>query len=456
MSIGFEILIIAFLILANGIFAVSEMAVITARKSRLQDWVRKGNARAKVALELAQTPGRFLSSVQIGISLIGILTGAFAGRSLAEWMADYLRSLPFIGAYRQEIGLGLVVVIITFFSLIIGELVPKRLAVRHPETIATWVALPLRWFARASLPIVHLLSVSTDVICRLFGKARTQEPPVTEEEIKTLVQQGTEAGVFEEEAEDMVEAVLRLGDKTARSMMTPRTQIAWLDLESDMEEIRNKISNSGRSRFPVAAGSLDKVTGVVQAKDLLALSLAGQAIDLKSLMRQPLFVPRTITALELLDSFKKTNEHIALVVDEYGGIEGLLTHHDILEAIAGDIPIGEKPSDPKAAPRHDGSWLLDGMLSIDDFKEIFHVETLPGEKRDAYQTLGGFVFTQMGRVPSVAESFEWHGLRFEIVDMDGKRIDKVLVTAQDQTISEDSTQSPSTALDRSGAERQSD
>jgi len=431
MSIGFEIIIIGLLIFANGIFAMSEMAVITARKSRLQDWVRKGNFRAKVALELAQTPNRFLPSVQIGITSIGILAGVFAGRGAAEWMAEYLHPLPLVGVYHRQIGLGLVVFIITYFSLVIGELVPKRLAMRNPETIASWVALPLRWFARLSAPMVHLLSISTDLVCRMFGKAPSREPPVTEEEITTLVQQGAEAGVFEEKAEDMVEAVLRLGGKSARSLMTPRTQIAWLDLESDMEQIRKKISDSGRSRFPVAAGSLDKVTGIVQAKDLLALALANQPIDLNALMQQPLFVPRTISVLELLESFKKTNKHIALVVDEYGGIEGLLTHHDILEAIAGDIPIGETPIDPKAVRRYDGSWLLDGMLSVDEFKEIFQVDTLPGEKRDAYQTLGGFVFTQMGRVPSVAESFEWRGLRFEIVDMDGKRIDKVLVMSQE-------------------------
>ncbi|MBM4297861.1 MAG: HlyC/CorC family transporter, partial [Deltaproteobacteria bacterium] len=389
MSIGLEILIIALLIFGNGIFAMSEMAVITARKSRLQDWAKKGSARAQVALELAQTPNRFLSSVQIGITLIGILAGVFAGRGAAALMAEYLRTLPFIGPYHEQVGLALVVLIITFFSLVVGELVPKRLALRHPETIATWVALPLRWFTRLSAPMVYLLSFSTDMVARLFGRARSDEPPVTEEEIKTLVQQGAEAGVFEEEAEDMVEAVLRLGDKTARALMTPRTQLAWLDLESDLAEIHKKITASGRSRFPVAAGSLDNVTGIVQSKDLLAASLAGKPVDLKSLTRPALFVPRTISALELLDTFKKTNQHIALVVDEYGGIEGLLTHHDILEAIAGDIPIGERPSDPKIVKRKDGSWLLDGMLSVEEFKEIFNIETLPGEKRDAYQTLGG-------------------------------------------------------------------
>lgn len=427
MSIGTEILIIAFLIIANGVFAMSEMAVVTSRKSRLEDWVKKGNSRAKMALELAHSPNRFLSSVQIGITLVGILAGAFAGRSAAEWMAELVQPLPVVGIYNREIGLGLVVLVITYFSLVIGELVPKRLAMRHPEAIASWLAVPLSVFSKISAPMVHLLSFSTDVVCRLFGRPQGAEPPVTEEEIKNLVQQGAEAGVFEEEAEDMVEAVLRLGDKTARALMTPRTQIAWLDLESDQAEIQKRISESGRSRFPVAAGGLDQVAGIVQAKDLLAQLLTGKPLDLTSLMQQPLFVPRTISALELLESFKKTNKHIALVVDEYGGIEGLLTHHDILEAIAGDIPIGERPSDPKAVQRHDGSWLLDGMLSVDEFKEIFNIETLPGEKRDAYQTLGGFVFTQMGRVPAVAESFEWRGLYFEIVDMDGKRIDKVMV-----------------------------
>ncbi len=210
--------------------------------------------------------------------------------------------------------------------------------------------------------------------------------------------------------------------------MTPRTQIAWLDLEDNPARSREKIIASGHSCFPVATGSLDKVHGVVLAKDLLAASLAGRAFDLKSSMQQPLFVPRTVTALEVLESFKQLGQHIALVVDEYGGIEGLLTPHDILEAIAGDIPFDGKPTDPKAVQRQDGSWLLDGMLSVDEFKEIFQLESLPGEKRDAYQTLGGFVFTRMGRIPAVSDFFDWNGLRIEVVDMDGKRIDKVMVT----------------------------
>lgn len=427
-GIAVEVLIIALLVAANAFFAMAELAVISARKSRLQEWVKMENRRAMAALDLAVTPNKFLSTMQIGITAAGILIGAIAGRNLAQAAAACVERLPLIAPYHEEAGLALVVLTITFAVLVLGELAPKRLARRHPETIATFISLPLLWLTKLSSPVLYVLNFSTDAICRLFGKPAGDEPPVTEEEIKILVRQGTKAGVFEEVEQDMVEAVLQLGDKTARSLMTPRTQIAWLDLEDSADRVREKILSSGHSCFPVATGSLDNMDGVVAAKDLLSSSIAGHVLDLKSLMQQPLFVPRTVSALEVLESFKKSGQHIALVVDEYGGIEGLLTHHDILEAIAGDIPFDGKPTDPKAIQRHDGSWLLDGMLSVDEFKEIFHVQSLPGEKRDAYQTLGGFIFTRMERVPSVSETFEWNGLRFEIVDMDGKRIDKVLVS----------------------------
>ena len=440
-EIGMDVLIISLLILANGVFALSEMAVVTARKSRLQEWASKGNTKAKAALELVNTPNRLLLAVQIGITLVGILAGTFGTRTFAEPLSATIASITAIEPYSRPIALGLVVLGITYLVLVMGELVPKRLAMHYSDGIATVLAFPLRWFSRILSPLVYLLTISTDVVCRLFGKTQAQAPSVTEEEIKTLVQQGTAAGVFEESEQDMVEAVLRLGDKTAHSLITPRTKIAWIDLGDSVEQIREKILQSGHSRFPVATETLDNVTGIVQAKDLLAMSLAGKPLDLKVLMQQPLFVPRTISVLALLESFKKSGNHIALVVDEYGGIEGLLTHHDILEAIAGDIPFGATPNDPKAVQRHDGSWLLDGMLSVDEFKEIFHLENLPGEKKDAYQTLGGFIFTQMGRVPTVAESFEWNDLRFEVVDMDGKRIDKVLVAAVQKKATESAVKS---------------
>jgi len=438
-EIGGEIVVIFLLIVANGVFAMSEMAVVTARKSRLQDWANKGDARAGAALELASTPNRFLSAVQIGITLIGILAGAFGGRTVAERMAEYLSTIPGLEPYSQTIALSVVVVTITYFTLVMGELVPKRLALRHPERIAALIAGPMGIVSKIAAPIVHLLSLSTDTVFNLFGRHNVQEPPVTEEEIRTLVQKGTEAGVFEESEQDLVEAVFSLGDRSARSLMTPRTQIVWLHLDNPVDTIIAKVIESKYSRFPVSSGNLDQVSGVIHAKDILAQKAVGRAMDLKALMQDPLFVPRSVSALHVLELFKQTGNHIAFVVDEYGGTEGLLTHHDILEAIAGEIAIGEKHGEPKAVQRHDGSWLLDGMLAVEEFKEIFHLEDLPGEKRDAYQTLGGFLFNQFGRVPAVSECFVWNNLRFEIVDMDGKRIDKALVMPAPQPAMESSS-----------------
>ena len=428
-TIAFEVIVIFLLLVANGIFAMSEIAVVTARKSRLQELANNGKARARAALELANAPNPFLSSVQIGITLVGILAGAFGGGALTEWIAAQLNTIPVISAYSRSIALGIVVLGITYFSVIIGELVPKRLALGHPETIAMLMAPPMRLLLKVCAPVVHLLSFSTDLVFRLFGKKLDEQTSVTEEEVRTLVRQGTAAGVFEELEQDMVEAVFQLGDKSARALMTPRTQIVWLDVNDAVERIRAKLSDSGHSRFPVCTGSLDNVVGVVQAKDLLASVLSDKTVNPQASMQQPAFVPRGMPALQVLDHIKQSGSHIVLVVDEYGGIEGLLTHHDILEAIAGDMPLGKTPPEPKAVQRKDGSWLLDGMLSIDEFKEIFHLDSLPGEKKDTFQTLGGFIFTQMGRVPSASEQFEWNGLRFEVVDMDGKRIDKVLVSS---------------------------
>lgn len=423
---GEQLLVIFFLILATGFLAMARTALVAARKARLQEWISRGNRRAKLALELTGEPNRALTVLQVSIGFLVIVSGVLAGRSLVPWLFNGL--FDGSGGSVEMISLGIVAVVLTCFSLILGELLPRRIASVYPETVAVLMARPLQLLTRSAWPIARFLELCTDALSRLLGRETVSAPPITEEAIKSLVQQGTEAGVFEESEQDMLNAVLQLGDKRARSLMTPRTQIAWLDRDDNIERIRQKIIASGHSCFPVAARSLDKVDGVVHSKDLLAHSLEGRGLNLQASMHQPLFVPRTITALEVLELFKTSGQHIALVVDEYGGIEGLLTHHDILEAIAGDIPFDAQPHDPKAVRRHDGSWLLDGMLSIDEFKEIFHIEALPGEKRDAYQTLGGFVFTKMGRIPSLSDSFEWNGVRFEVVDMDGKRIDKVLVS----------------------------
>ncbi len=428
-SIVFEISLIFLLLLANGIFAMSEIAVVTARKSRLQELANKGVIRARAALDLATNPNRFLSTVQIGITLVGILAGAFGGGALTAWLAAQLQHVHVIAPYSRSIALGIVVVAITYFSVVIGELVPKRLALSHPESIAMFMAPVMRLILTICSPIVDLFTYSTDLVFRLFGKRLHEQSLVTEEEITTLLRQGTQAGVFEATEQEMVEAVFELGDKSARGLMTPRTQIIWLDVNDTVQRLCEKLSGSGHSRFPVCNGSLDNVVGIAQTKDLLSAYLCSESFDLKATMQPADFVPRSMAALQVLDHIKNSGSHIVLVVDEYGGIEGLLTHHDLLEAIAGDMPLGTK-SEAKAVQRKDGSWLLDGMLAIDEFKELFQIETLPGEKRDSFQTLGGFLFTQMGRVPSVSETFEWNGLRFEIVDMDGKRIDKVLVSSR--------------------------
>lgn len=429
-TIAFEIFAIFLLLIANGIFAMSEIAVVTARKSRLQELAEKGISSARQALDLANHPNRFLSTVQIGITLVGILAGAFGGGAITEWLAAQLKAIPSVAPYSRTLALTGVVMCITYFSVILGELVPKRLALGHPESIAIFMAPPMRLLLRVCGPIVHLFSFSTDLVFRLFGKRFDEQTLVTEEEITNLLRQGTEAGVFEETEQEMVEAVFDLGDKSARGLMTPRNQIIWLEVNDSVDRLHAKLSNCGHSRFPVCENGLDNVVGIVQAKDLLTNFLSGKNIDVKAVMQPCEFVPRSLTAWQVLDHIKQSGSHIVLVVDEYGGIEGLLTHHDILEAIAGDMPLGTTSTQPNAVQRKDGSWLLEGMMSIDEFKELFHIEVLPGEKKDSFQTLGGFLFTHMGRVPSLAETFEWNGLRFEIADMDGKRIDKVLVSSK--------------------------
>lgn len=428
MSAISELFIVILLLIANGVFAMSEIAVVSARKARLQQWANEGNIRARTALELANAPNRFLSTVQIGITLIGILAGAFGGATIATKLAVVLDALPFLAPYGRALALGFVVLSITYLSLIIGELVPKRLALSSPERIAVAVAPLMRALSGLASPVVRLLSLSTDAVLRLLGVRPSAEPPVTEEEIRLLLQQGAQAGMFEAAEQAMVERVFRLGDRRVAAVMTPRTEIVWLDCHACLDDIQRTVTESVHSRFLVAQGTLDNVLGVVHAKDLLARALAGQPIDLAALARQPLYVPESMRALQVLELFKQSGTHIALAVDEYGGVQGLVTPSNILEAIVGDIPSAGELGEPQAVQREDGSWLLDGMLAVDEFKELFHLSALPDEEQGVYQTLAGFVIMQLGRIPAVADRFEWEGLRFEVVDMDANRIDKVLVT----------------------------
>ncbi|MCC5609163.1 hemolysin family protein [Nostoc sp. CHAB 5834] len=426
-SITFEILIILVLIIANGVFSMSEMAIVSARKVRLQQLANQGDAKAMAALKLAESPNHFLSTVQVGISLIGILTGAFGGATIANRLAVYVKLVPFLAPYSEPISFGVVVLIITYLSLIVGELVPKRLALNNPERIASTVAIPMRALSAIASPMVYLLSASTDLILRVLGITASTEPQVTEEEIKILIEQGTEAGTFEEAEQDMVERVFRLGDRPVSYLMTPRPDIVWLDLDDSPEENRHKMVDSAYSRYPVCQGGLDNVLGVIPVTDLLARSFRGEPLDLTVGLRQPIFVPESTRGLKVLELFKQTITHMALVVDEYGVIQGLVTLNDIMSEIVGDVPSTDGLDHPQAVQREDGSWLLDGMLPVEEFLELFGMEEWESEERGSYQTLGGFVITHLGRIPAAADHFEWQSMRIEVMDMDGNRVDKVLV-----------------------------
>jgi putative hemolysin len=423
-----EILIILLLVLANGFFAMSEIAIISARKAHLQQLAKSGNAKARAALDLATNPDRFLATVQIGITLIGIFAGAFSGATIADKLGSYLGTFPFLAPYSKTIGVGIVVVSLTYLSLVIGELVPKRLALGNAERIAPSVSPVMRTLSTIASPIVHLLSVSTNLVIKLLGVKSLPRPATTPEEIRVLVQIGRESGIIEESEQDMIEGVLRLDERPVGGFITPRKQIVWFDLNDTPKDILQKIEKSRHSRYPVMHGSLDTVLGIVRAKDLLAQCLASRPLDLKAVLRPPLFFPETMSSLKALEIFKEKGTHIALVIDEYGGIEGIVTHNDILEAIVGYIPSAGEPVQPQATRRDDGSWLVDGLLHIDELKEIFELEKMPEGAYSVYHTVGGFVISQLRTIPSPGQSFRWENLRFEVLDMDGRRVDKVLVT----------------------------
>jgi putative hemolysin len=422
-----ETLVILVLIAANGLLAMSEIAIVAARKARLQQSANSGDPGARTALELAAHPNRFLATAQIGITLVGILAGAFGGATLAHEIERLANAVPLLAPYAGIIGVGVVVVGVTFLSLVLGELVPKRIALVHAEQIASAVAAPMRFLSWLAFPLVRLLGVLTDTVLRIFKIKPSLEPLVTPEEVKILVEQGTALGVFEESEQDMIEGVLRLDERKIGALMTPRTQMVWIDAGDSLETLRDKIVNSRHSRFPVILGSFDTVLGFVTAKDILKQSLIGQATNIRQALGPPLFVPETASALKVLDLFKREGTHFALVTDEYGGIQGLVTDRDILEAIVGELPSRDEPGEPEVTVREDGSWLVDGLLNIDRLKEILETDTMPDEESGRYHTVSGFMMTRLGGIPAVGQHFEWKGFRFEVTDMDGRRVDKVLI-----------------------------
>jgi putative hemolysin len=429
-----EIIIIFLLIMLNATFSMAEMALVSVRKPRLQQLADGGSAGARAALDLADKPESFLSITQLGMTLIGILTGALGEQSLGERIELYLKGIPHLAPYGPALAMGFVVVVITYVSVVIGELTPKRLALHSPERLASALAKPMNIISRVGRPFVRLLNASTNTILGLLRIHPSEEPPVTEEEIKLIMQKGAEAGVIEETEHDMVKRLFRLTDRAVEALMKPRREIVSLDIDVPIAENMGKVAVSSHSRFPVVQGSLDRVIGIVHEHELLKSCLAGKPPDLKDTARPPLFVPAAVPAFRLLEMFKASHTRIALVVDEYGAVEGLVTLNDFFEDLVGEVATAPMPQKRQAVQRPDGSWLVDGTMTVHDFKELMNLTELPGEERRGYHTLGGFVMVQIGRVPVASDTFEAQGLRFEVVDMDENRVDKVLVQRKTDAI----------------------
>jgi putative hemolysin len=429
MGIALEIAVIVLLVLLNGAFAMSELAIVSSRRSRLVALQRRGSAGAEAALALADDPQRFLPTVQVGITLVGIVAGAFGGARLATTLGGVLNAIPFIAPYGTEIAFGLVVIAITYLSLILGELVPKQVALRNPERVAVVVARPLSALSRFSSPIVWVLGKSSAVVLRLFGPAHPGEQSVTEEEVKAVVAEGAEAGALETEERHMIERVLRLADKPVRALMTPRNDLAWLDRSDPPQDIAARLRASHVTRFVVADGRVDNVVGVVAAKDLLDQMLEGAPMSIAAALRQPLVLPDTLTALDALERLRGDPLGMALVMDEYGSFEGVVTASDLLEAIVGDLGPAEEVTDGVAVERADGSLLLDGSMPSDELRARLDLPELPGA--GTYHTVAGLMLALLKRVPKEGDRIVWAGWRFEIVDMDGRRVDKVLAMREE-------------------------
>lgn len=420
-----ELLVIVLLLLCNGIFAMSEIAVVTARRARLSRRAEAGDGRAQAALELATEPTQFLSTVQVGITLVGTFAGAFGGATIAEQLAPYLAGIPFIGGDGEGIALVLVVAVITFLSVVIGELVPKRVALAHPETIAALVARPMRRLARLGGPVVRLLTGSTELVLRVF-RFRAAEPKVTEDDIRALLAQGTAAGEVEAGEEDIVHRVLHLGDRPATAVMTPRPDVRWVDL-ADGPAALGEALQEGTAGVLVCEGDIENVVGVIRGDLVLGRCLRGEPLDIRAVLRDPVFVPETTPLLQLLIRLRQSAVETAVVLDEFGGVQGVVTLPDILEDLVSSLP--GAPGDLEAAvvQRGEGSWLVDGAASMDAMDEELDLPRPASERRRGYRTIAGFIMTELGHVPRVGEWLERWGHRFEVVDMDGRRIDRVLV-----------------------------
>ncbi len=444
---GFAILL---LILLNGFFALAEMSLVTSRKPRLEAEAARGNRGAAVALRLLETPDSLFSTVQIGITLIGILTGAFGGASVAAHLTHVLADMPAVAPYAASLAFGVVIIVTTYLTLIFGELVPKKMAFASPERFACAVAPVMLVFMRLSMPAVWLLSLSSRAASTIL-RIREDGPSVTDEDIRGMLAEGVRSGVVLDAERTMSERVMRLGDRSVTSIMTHRTRVAGLDSEAPQEDIIERLAASTYSRFPVCDGDLDNVLGVIKAREYLAACAEGADVTLKNFMRQPVFIPETARALDLLEAFRTTpHVHFAMVVGEYGEVQGIVTLNDVLEAIVGDIPSPDEADEPEAVRRADGSWLLDGMMHIDDMADVTGLR-LPDEKHGDFETLAGLLLQHLGKLPAIGDTLRLGPLHFEIVDMDGRRIDRVLLSTA-ATLKEEYAPGTDTAAQKSATD----
>ena len=432
-TIAFELAVILVLLLANGLFAMSEIAVVSARKARLRQRAEAGNSAARAALELAENPNRFLATVQVGITLVGTLAAAYGGANLAEHLADVLARVSWLKALAEPASLALVVACIALVSLVIGELVPKRLGLANPEGIASTIAGPMNALSRFASPVVAFLGWCTDVTLKLFRIEARPDAVVTEEEVKLLVREGTRAGVFHPSEPAMVEGVLALDRLTVGQLMTPRAKIIWINVQDPHEAIWHKVVVSGHTTFPVYEGNRDRVIGVVTVKAIYANLAAGIPPRVRDLMTPPLVVPTSQRASALLETFKRSGKHLALVADEFGSIVGLLSLHDIMEAIIGELPSPDERLKPRAKRRDDGSVLVDALIEVEEFDRAVPEFKLPPPALRGYQTFAGFLMQHLGHIPTEGEAFDWGEFRVEVIDMDGHRVDKVLLMRRPET-----------------------
>jgi putative hemolysin len=428
MPVCLNILLIFVLFFFNAVFAMYEIAMVAARKTRLRQRVEKGSRGAADALYLMKDPNQpYLSTVQIMITLIDTLAGGIGGAMLSRPLAEQLSRVTWLAPNADIIALISVVTIITYFSIVMGELIPKRLAVSKPEKVVTTLSPIIRVMTKIFRPVINLLSTSTNVGLKLLRINTDMGPSITEAEIKSYIEQGRDIGVIEEAEKEMVSGIFRLGDRRVEALMTPRMEMSWIDINAPMEEIWEQIFETPHSRIPVADGDLDEILGYIQIRDILGITPENPDFDLNGFIKEPIYLPENMAALKALDHFQTSGVHLAIVVDEFGGITGMVTDYDILEAIVGEIPEDHEDADYLAVQRDDGSWLFDGLIVIDQLKEILELSEMPGEERAAYQTLSGFVMSQLGRIPKTGAKFNFNDYTFEVVDMDGRRVDRVLV-----------------------------